>query len=145
MIIYIIGYVLLSYKNRLLYFCLYIFTAPCQSDSECALTEACIRGQCASFCDYELACGVNAECKMVNHNKQCFCGPQFTGNPDKECFRIPSPCRKNSDCPSDFSCEAGVCFSGCREDSNCAENEKCVDKKCMCKFEYFLFRMIFII
>ena len=71
---------------------------------------------------------------MVNHQKQCSCPPGFTGNAEKECFRVPTACQSRKDCPSGHTCQAGVCFLGCGIDSNCVNNEKCVGDKCMCKY-----------
>jgi hypothetical protein len=65
--------------------------ASCQSDEECSLTEKCLQGQCNNPCDQHSACGMNAECRVFSHNKQCSCPPGFTGNQDVECVR--SKCR----------------------------------------------------
>lgn len=62
-------------------------SAPCQSDEECSLTEKCLQGQCNNPCDQHSACGMNAECRVFSHNKQCSCPPGFTGNHDVECVR----------------------------------------------------------
>ena len=62
-------------------------SASCQSDEECSLTDKCLQGQCNNPCDQRSACGMNAECRVFNHNKQCSCPPGFTGNHDVECVR----------------------------------------------------------
>ena len=62
-------------------------SASCQSDEECSLTDKCLQGQCNNPCDQHSACGMNAECRVFNHNKQCSCPPGFTGNHDIECVR----------------------------------------------------------
>ncbi|XP_071552987.1 uncharacterized protein [Panulirus ornatus] len=104
---------------------------PCQSDRECGLTEACKRGQCTNLCDEELSCGLNSICNMVNHKQVCSCPPGFTGKADIECYRIPTACQRNSDCPAGFLCNNGVCNPACTGDSACAQNEKCISGSCM--------------
>lgn len=66
---------------------MYYILASCQSDEECGLTEKCLQGQCNNPCDQRSACGMNAECRVFSHNKQCSCPPEFTGNQDVECVR----------------------------------------------------------
>jgi hypothetical protein len=64
-----------------------LILASCQSDEECSLAEKCLQGQCNNPCDEQSACGMNAECRVISHNKQCSCPPGFTGNHDVECVR----------------------------------------------------------
>lgn len=61
--------------------------AWCQSDSECGLTEQCVQGQCSNPCETRGVCGMNAECRIYNHVKQCSCPTGFTGNHSVECVR----------------------------------------------------------
>lgn len=56
-------------------------------DAECALDEICQGGQCLNPCDQPHTCGLNAQCLVTNHVKQCVCSPSFTGDPQKECVR----------------------------------------------------------
>lgn len=111
----------------------FLCAAPCQSDSECGLTESCERGQCTNLCDQDQACGLNSICRMENHQKVCSCPPGFTGTPGVECYRIPTACQRNNDCPSGFICKSGVCTAACTGDNACAQNEKCISGSCMCK------------
>lgn len=64
-----------------------VITAPCQTDSECSLDEKCLKGQCLGPCEVKDACGMNAKCTAINHDKLCSCPEGFTGSPDVECFR----------------------------------------------------------
>lgn len=90
-----------------------------------------MRGQCSDLCDEDDACGLNSDCTMVNHRRQCSCPPGFTGNAETECYRVPTTCQKNNDCPAGFLCKAGVCAPACSGDSECALNEKCVGGSCI--------------
>lgn len=62
-------------------------TAACLLDTECGTLEVCRSGQCINPCEQPQACGMNAECIIGNHIKQCSCPSGFTGNPDIECIR----------------------------------------------------------
>lgn len=64
-----------------------VILAWCQSSNECGLTEECIQGQCNNPCEARSACGMNAECNVLNHAKQCSCPAGFTGNQLVECVR----------------------------------------------------------
>lgn len=51
------------------------------------MSDVCLNGQCLYPCDVREACGINAECKVKSHIKQCSCPPGFTGNSEVECVR----------------------------------------------------------
>lgn len=55
----------------------------CVVNSECALTKACINQRCKDPCAG--SCGVNAECRPVNHVPVCYCLAGFTGDPFSGC------------------------------------------------------------
>ena len=107
-----------------------VFSAPCQSDNECGLLEACIRGQCSNLCDQNRACGLNAICDMVNHKKQCTCPASFTGTAETECYRLPSFCQSGNDCENGFMCKSGGCVPKCKGNEDCAQNEMCIQGSC---------------
>lgn len=62
-------------------------SAHCQLTSECGQDEICLAGQCINPCHQENACGMNSECLMSTHVKQCACPVGFTGNAAVECVR----------------------------------------------------------
>jgi hypothetical protein len=51
----------------------------CLSSSECKSTESCISGKCTDPC--RNTCGLNAECRVKNHNPVCFCPNNYLGDP----------------------------------------------------------------
>lgn len=61
----------------------------CTSSSDCPLNQACINQKCKDPCVG--ACGIEAICKIVNHNPICHCASKFTGDPFVRCV----PIRKN--------------------------------------------------
>lgn len=81
----------------------------CRSDNECANSEACINGKCASPC----RCGFNAVCDVLNHRASCKCLPGYTGNPQLGCDAPANPCSPNP-CGINALCENDngnpICF-----------------------------------
>lgn len=61
----------------------------CILSSECSLTEACLNNRCVDPCPG--TCGVNALCRVVNHNPICSCTSGHTGDPFTRCYPIPAP------------------------------------------------------
>lgn len=58
----------------------------CIISAECQLDQACSNQKCISPCNG--ACGINAECKVVNHNPICSCPGGLTGDPFSRCFDL---------------------------------------------------------
>lgn len=58
----------------------------CSISAECPLNEACSNQRCINPC--KGSCGVNAECKVVNHNPICTCPVFYSGDPFSRCFRL---------------------------------------------------------
>lgn len=58
----------------------------CIINSDCARREACINQKCIDPCLG--SCGINAECKVINHNPICSCPIHYTGNPFIRCQQI---------------------------------------------------------
>ena len=112
----------------------FFFSVACLSDRNCKSGERCESGQCKSWCSQRNACGVNALCDASNHKKKCSCPPDFTGNPEVECVRVPSTCVADSTCPGGMRCHEGICMLKCTGDNRCAHNERCHGGKCMRKF-----------
>lgn len=69
----------------------YIGSAPmcrpeCIQSHECPLNKACMNQKCQDPCPG--TCGVNAECKVVNHSPICSCVAGYEGNPFALCHLI---------------------------------------------------------
>jgi len=78
--------------------------AECVVNSQCSRDLACINQRCTSPCPDP--CGINTQCKVINHSPICSCNLDYTGDPFIKCFPAP---RKNflsfssALCSSDFS------------------------------------------
>lgn len=57
----------------------------CLVSSECTQQHACINKKCQNPCAG--VCGINTECKVINHSPICTCKLQYTGDPLNQCFR----------------------------------------------------------
>lgn len=64
--------------------------AECVVNSQCSPDLACINQKCTSPCPD--SCGINTQCKVINHSPICVCNLGFTGDPFMKCFPAP---RKN--------------------------------------------------
>lgn len=81
----------------------------CTISSDCPSNESCVNQKCVDPCDHG-TCGLNANCRVVNHTPICSCAPGYTGNPFIQCSVIgikqpnpvspcvPSPCGENTIC-----------------------------------------------
>ena len=108
------------------YRCIKPPVGTCYTDSSCKTNEICTAGRCRDPCSDPKACGVNALCSTAGHRKLCSCPPQFTGNSDVECVRIPTTCVSEVACPaSGMGCHEGICMLRCGSDNECASNERC--------------------
>lgn len=56
----------------------------CVVNSECTLDRSCINMKCKDPCPG--TCGLNARCRVVNHNAICSCNPGFVGDPFVRCL-----------------------------------------------------------
>lgn len=101
----------------------------CTVSSECPLDQACINQKCVSPCP--ASCGINTECKVINHSPICSCGPSFTGNPFTRCYLQPSKTRENDDPEEDslfgFLSEPLPMPSNPCDPSPCGPNAQCRD------------------
>lgn len=131
----------------------------CVLNTDCPFVKACINNKCVDPCAG--ACGVNAECEVVNHIPICFCPPQNTGDPFVSCFPFkqpsppaylppspanpcdPSPCGPFSRCmvsPQGYAtCSCLPTYKGappacqpeCVVSSECPQTKACVNQKCV--------------
>ena len=59
----------------------------CFSDSECPDHRACFDYKCKDPCKGPTtSCGVNANCRVVNHASVCSCPEGYRGDPISQCF-----------------------------------------------------------
>lgn len=70
----------------------YLGNAPncrpeCSINPECATSLACINQKCVDPCPG--SCGINAECRVVNHIPTCLCADGYTGDPFSSCYLKP--------------------------------------------------------
>lgn len=71
----------------------YVGTPPacrpeCVVSSECSSNKACINQKCVDPCPG--SCGVNTECRVINHSPLCSCKSGFIGEPFTRCYPEPS-------------------------------------------------------
>lgn len=55
----------------------------CLVNNDCPLDKACLNKKCRDPCSG--SCGVNAECRVINHNPICSCLPGYLGNALRFC------------------------------------------------------------
>lgn len=63
--------------------------AECTVSSDCNSNRACSNQKCIDPCLG--ACGINSECKVVNHNPICYCRQRYAGNALVQCHPIGKP------------------------------------------------------
>ncbi|CAG2101907.1 unnamed protein product, partial [Medioppia subpectinata] len=104
----------------------------CRNDANCRFEESCIAKKCQNPCNLFGACGVNAVCKPLNHDRVCTCIPDFTGDPKALCERIlpPPECTSDPQCPLEHICQNQRCSYGCRTSGHCPTDKACIKSKC---------------
>lgn len=65
----------------------------CVLNADCPSHLACINSKCKDTCAG--ACGINSECRVVNHVSNCICIVGYTGNPYSNCYLIQEERKKN--------------------------------------------------
>ena len=55
----------------------------CLLSYDCPADKACVNSRCADPCPG--TCGVNAECRVSNHNAVCECHKGYYGDPFVQC------------------------------------------------------------
>ena len=67
----------------------YVACRPeCTINADCPSTKACQNLHCVDPCPG--VCGINAECRVINHLPSCTCIPGYRGDPFTACSLIPS-------------------------------------------------------
>ena len=106
----------------------------CTVNRDCQSDKSCVRGSCVNLCQEQNACGVNAQCKVINHIKKCTCPVNFIGNPNAECVPdknecLSNPCGANAVCQDQVGTYSCVCRPGSTGDpySGCLEAGPLVD------------------
>ena len=70
----------------------------CVMNTDCPRDRACVNNKCVDPCPG--TCGLNAECRVVNHAPTCSCLPGYSGNALQACHLPPPP-------PSKLAAERG--------------------------------------
>lgn len=97
----------------------------CSKDNDCESNKKCGEdGACRNPCLEQNACGLNAQCRVVDRQPLCTCPPGYLGNALVECKQgrteecLKNPCGPNAKCKEKedggFEC---VCASGCVGDA----------------------------
>lgn len=126
----------------------------CITSSECPLDKACENLKCVQPCPK--GCGVNTNCRVIQHNAICTCRQGYTGDPFTLCYEaptlgneimdpvnpcIPSPCGMNAMCRdvggiSACTCNIGYfgsppnCKPECVTNTDCNNDRACINMKC---------------
>ena len=67
----------------------YVACRPeCTINADCPSALACVNLHCVDPCPG--VCGINAQCRALNHNPTCTCNPGYRGDPFSACSLIPS-------------------------------------------------------
>ena len=93
----------------------------CSTSRDCESAKSCVKGSCVNLCQLQNACGVNAQCKVINHRKKCTCPVNYIGNPNAECVPdknecVSSPCGANAVCQDQVGTYSCQCRPGCTGD-----------------------------
>ena len=66
----------------------YVACRPeCTINADCPSSLACVNLHCVDPCPG--VCGVNAQCRVINHAPTCTCNPGYRGDPFTACSLIP--------------------------------------------------------
>lgn len=115
----------------------------CRKDDDCESNKKCSPdGACRNPCLEHGACGLNAQCRVLERKPLCSCPPGYIGNAQVECKQtgneecLKNPCGINARCrdiPGGYECS---CDQGCIGDAyrGCICEEEsfklCRDKLC---------------
>lgn len=58
----------------------------CVQNNDCPSDRTCLGMKCRDPCPG--SCGLNAQCRVINHIPACFCNAGFTGNANTLCKKI---------------------------------------------------------
>jgi len=59
----------------------------CVTNSDCDRSKSCMNNKCRDPCPG--VCGLNAECRVINHSPSCYCPVGYTGDPTLSCYIQP--------------------------------------------------------
>ena len=124
----------------------------CVTNSDCDRSRACVNNKCVDPCPG--TCGINAECRVVNHAPSCSCIPGYTGEPLRICNLV-QPSKISSfhilpdtsvffaiveEEPPQNPCQPSPCgpYSQCREINNhavCSCQQNYIGTPPMCRPE----------
>lgn len=65
----------------------------CVISTECPPDKACLNKKCSNPCVD--VCGINTECRVINHSPVCSCKALYTGDPFTRCNPLPRKCSLN--------------------------------------------------
>lgn len=127
----------------------------CVINSDCPTSMSCINRKCINPCEGAV-CGINAECRVVQHTPECVCINNFVGDASLQCTPIsvttnvtrdpcvPSPCGPQDVCSIGGNGIAlcDPCFGAntiynprcrpeCLSNSDCAFDKACIGQKCI--------------
>lgn len=123
----------------------------CVINTDCPLSKACRNHKCENPCDG--ACGVNANCDVINHYPVCYCPAGHSGDALISCSKVrvtpivpvnpcdPSPCGSNSRCSVNVDTAVCTCLPQhkgsppfcqpeCVVSSECSSNQACINQRC---------------
>ncbi|UYV71427.1 dp [Cordylochernes scorpioides] len=105
----------------------------CRDDANCRFAEKCINHLCQNPCTVYGACGHNAICKPINHDRECICQPGYTGDPRVQCVKVLvfEECAEDKNCVPGHICQGTRCIEGCRTDVNCPYDQSCIRGHCV--------------
>jgi hypothetical protein len=126
----------------------------CILNEECPAAKTCINKKCIDVC-IKGVCGINANCKPIDHRAVCQCNKGYIGDAFTQCVKPPErderidPCNP-SPCDPGVTCIAydgrtaicDVCSSPhakfnpkcrpeCISNSECPFNRACINQKCI--------------
>jgi hypothetical protein len=62
----------------------------CVLNTDCSRDKACVNNKCKNPCIG--TCGINAECRVINHAPSCSCYPGYIGDPLNACHQRQGKC-----------------------------------------------------
>lgn len=138
----------------------------CSINEDCPSDKSCSNYHCVDPC--RGACGVNAECRALNHQAVCTCAVGYDGDAYSSCRQIPkylppppdqvqdpcnpSPCGTNALCSARNGAGSCVCqelyfgdpYVGCRpecvQNNDCPTTKACSQNKCIGKKNIYAFK-----
>lgn len=66
----------------------------CVYNSDCPLDKSCNNNHCVDPC-LQNVCGINANCRAIQHSPICSCKDSYVGDPFTRCY-LPTPSKKFS-------------------------------------------------